>query len=680
MSALQEFLSLVDVEDFEVRYSKDINEESYFGYPLNSILTAEKSLRSKEVKSIAYFSMEYGLAPSIYHTFHSVEPVRSQNKFTQHSIFSNLRAMDNYFALRIDKRLDLPIYSGGLGVLAGDTLKSAADLNLSFVGIGILWNSGYFKQSFWYQDGQRPKEMYWDPLTYPGLIPLKNRIKIKLPKEEIHIRFWKYYAYSYDQKFAVPLVLLDTNLPENSEFVRKLTGQLYRSDDEIWKIYQRLILGMGGIKALDALGYLPEIYHLNEGHAALAFVEKVRGFSPEKTQNLREHFAYTCHTPVAAGHDRFNAKTLESILNAEDLKLLREFGMDTDNHEVLNLTLFALNTCSRVNAVAEKHGKVMRHQFPAYKERIQSVTNGVHTYTWLSRSFSKLFEKYASLIGPWEKDPSCLANVSKLSQSPDFRKDLWEAHQENKKHLCYLLRMWKMDENVLTVSWARRIAGYKRPSLILQDIHRLVEIGKRFGGLQIILAGKAHPKDNLAETHINEILAAIDSLEKDRDFVRVLMLENYDTFFGKLLTSSVDVWLNNPLPPFEASGTSGMKAIANGVLQCSTVDGWLVEISDRPVGWYFGYRHEGDEIGSEWDLRIKQDSESLYKTLEDIAGLYYGTNQKGVVDYQSGWMDKMIECIVQAGHFNTQRMVQEYCEKIWGTNPHPSLSLKKGEG
>lgn len=673
MNPLQEFLSLVDIEDFESRYAKDITEDMYFGYPLASILDAEKRMASKKVKSIAYFSMEYGLAPSIYHSFHSVEPLRSQNKFTQHSIFSNLRAMDNYFALRIDKRLDLPIYSGGLGVLAGDTLKSAADLGLSFAGIGILWNSGYFKQNFWFQDGQRPQEMYWDPKTYPGLVPLKTRLTIPLKSETIHIRLWKYYAYSYDQKSAIPLILLDTNLPENSEFVRKLTGQLYRSDDEVWKIYQRLILGMGGVKALGALGYSADIYHLNEGHAALAFVERARGLNDGQIHDLREHFAYTCHTPVAAGHDRFTKKTVESILNPEDFNLLEKNGTDTDNASLVNLTLFALNTCSKVNAVAAKHGQVMRYQFPSYADRIQSITNGVHTYTWLSRSFTNLFKKYEDKIGPWEKDPSCLKNVEKLKDNQDFRRDLWHAHQENKHHLCFQLRQWQMKEDVLTVSWARRIAAYKRPSLILQDVHRLVDIAKRFGGLQIILAGKAHPKDNLAETHINEILAAIDSLDKERDFIRVMMLENYDTYFGKFLTSSVDIWLNNPLPPFEASGTSGMKAILNGVLQMTTVDGWVVEASDRPLGWFFGYRHEGDDIGSESNLRIKEDSENLYQVLEQAAELYSRTNQKGVVDPQSPWIDRMIECIVQSAFFNTQRMVQEYREKIWQS----ALSINK---
>lgn len=651
---LKEFLSLVGIEDFELRYHKDITEETFFGYPLAPVLDAEKKLRSPESKSIAYFSMEYGLAPSIYHTLHSFAPIRSANKFTQHGVFSNLRAMDSYFALHIDKRLDLPIYSGGLGVLAGDTLKSAADLGLSFAGIGILWNSGYFKQNFWFRDGQRPQEMRWDPLTYPGLVPLKNRIRLRLKHEEIVLRPWKYYVYSYDRNFSVPLILLDSNLPENSQFARSLTGQLYRADDENWRLLQRLLLGVGGMKALADLDYVPGHYHLNEGHAALAFLEKTDG-----------HFAYTCHTPVEAGHDRFHEKILEAVVSDESMKLLRERGRDPHHTGIINLTLFALNTSGKVNAVSQKHGQVMREQFPNHRERIQAITNGVHTYTWLSRSFAKLFEKYAGEIGPWEKNPGELANVAKLKTNPEFRRDLWFAHQENKKHLSWLLRMWKISEHVLTLAWARRIAAYKRPSLILQDVKRLVEIGRRHGGLQIILAGKAHPKDNLAETHINEMLDAIDALDQDRDFVRIVMFENYDTYFGKLLASSVDVWLNNPLPPFEASGTSGMKAILNGVLQFSTVDGWVSEIADRPAGWFFGHRHSGGAIGSEWDLRLKEDSENLYQVLEQVAELYNRTNRKGEVDIESPWLDMMIECIVQSAFFNTHRMVGEYREKIW---------------
>jgi len=672
---LDHFLELVPVEGFGARYTNDITDKLYFGYPISAIIEAEEKLRSKQQKSIAYFSMEYGLAPSIYHTFHSKEPLRPENKFTQHGVFSNLRAMDHYFTIRIDKRLDLPIYSGGLGVLAGDTLKSCADLRVPIMGVGILWNSGYFKQNFWFGDGQRPQEMRWDPVSYPGLVPLTNRIQIQFKNETISLRPWKYYVYSFDQKHVVPLLLLDSNLPENSEFGRKLTGQLYRSDDENWRLFQRLILGKGGIQLLAELGYDISLCHLNEGHAAFAFVEKANMSTDQTPEDLFNHFAYTCHTPVAAGHDRFHDSALKPVISKKDYDLLYKYGKDPEYKDVANLTVFTLNTASKVNAVSKKHEEVMAKQFPEYKDKMQFVTNGIHTYTWLSQSINDLLEKYESEIGDWKQDPSLLKNVAKLKTNNDFRADLWQAHQENKKHLCWLLRMWKMKPDVLTVAWARRIAAYKRPSLILQDVDRLVEIGKKHGGIQIILAGKAHPMDNLAETHMDEMLEAIDKLNDKRDDVRILMFENYDTYFGKLLASSVDVWLNNPLPPFEASGTSGMKAILNGVVQMSTVDGWVCEAKDNPMGWMFGYEHQGNEIGDESQLRLKEDSIELYKSLEEVASLYNETFKHEKVNVASSWIDKMIECIVVSSHFNTHRMVKEYQEKIWNS----VIETKKGD-
>ena len=324
-----------------------------------------------------------------------------------------------------------------------------------------------------------------------------------------------------------------------------------------------------------------------------------------------------------------------------------------------------MNTCQFVNAVAQKHGEVTRRQFPQFKDKIRSITNGVHTHTWVSKSIAALLDSFPNEIGDWRKNPSALKNAAALKDNPDFRAKLWEAHQANKKKLCNLLRSWGMDPNVFTVSWARRIAAYKRPSLILQNVSRLLQIAKNVGPIQIVLAGKAHPKDDIGFTYVNEMLSAIDSLEKERKFIRVLMLENYDTYFGKLLSSSVDVWLNNPLPPFEASGTSGMKAILNGVLQLSTLDGWVVEAADQNVGWIFGWRHEGLEIGDEKNLRLQEDSGKLYEMLENIVRLYYETNVRGKLNPSSDWLTKMTYAIAASSFFNTDRMVGEYQKNIW---------------
>jgi starch phosphorylase len=664
-SNLEKFLSLVPVEGFEPAYMEDITEERFFGFPMDPIVKAEEGLLSPDVRSIGYFSMEYGLSTNFYNVFASKLPVRDKNISPEAHVFSNLRAMDYYQSLRTHHALDLPIFSGGLGVLAGDTLKSAADRGVSLAAVGILWHKGYFKQNFWFKDGQIPEETDWDPDRYPGLVRLKTQVEVALKKETIRLKLWKYFVYSFDKKHVVPLVLLDSNVEGNSDFTKKLTGQLYRSDNAEWKILQRTLLGLGGMKALEALGYKIGVYHLNEGHAALAFTEKAKTTPESEIGALKHRFAYTCHTPVAAGHDRFYKKALQEIMPDEEMNLLKKYGQDPDNAELINLTQHAMSMSAHVNAVAQKHGEVTRAQFPQFREKIEAITNGVHTHTWVSEPVARLFDKYGHTFGDWRRQPTRLKNALALKDDLSFRADLWSAHQENKRRLCALLRPWRIEPDVFTVCWARRIAAYKRPSLILQDVARLVELTKRVGPVQIILAGKAHPKDDLGFTHVNDMLTAIDALEVHRDTLRVVMLENYDTFFGKLLASSVDVWLNNPLPPFEASGTSGMKAILNGVLQLSTLDGWVVEAADKNIGWIFGWEHHTQEIGEEHNLRLMDDSARLYEMLEKVVALYYATDRNGTPDAGSDWITKMVHAISEAGFFNTDRMVAEYQEKIW---------------
>jgi starch phosphorylase len=661
-------MSIHGIKQFEDRYAHDIDEKFFFGFPQSSISIAEKKLHSAEVRSIAYFSMEFGLAPSIYHQFQTAQPTSKKNMFTRHRVFSNLRAMDMYHQIKIDKVLDIPIYSGGLGVLAGDTLKSAADHGLSVVSVGILWNKGYFKQNFWFESGQIPEETRWDPYTYAGLVPLDHTIEIKLAKESIFLRLWKYYVYSYDLENVIPLVLLDSDIEENGDpqnIKRHLTDQLYRSDNAWWKIVQRAILGIGGMLALRELNYSINMYHLNEGHAALAFVEKAKDLPLDEWEELSKQFAYTCHTPVEAGHDRFSLDDFKKVLHPDYMNVVTQAGMDPKHKNVVNLTELAMRTSAHVNAVAKKHGDVTRIQFPKFAEKIAAITNGIHTFTWLSEPMSDLFSKYGSVIGAWERDPLLLENVTKLRTNFEFRRDLWNAHMVNKRELSHVLAPWLFDERTFTIAWARRIASYKRPSLILHNVERLVNLAKEVGPLQIIIAGKAHPNDNLGHTFINEMLKRIDALSEYRDHIKVFMLENYDTYFGKLLTSSVDVWLNNPLPPFEASGTSGMKAILNGVLQLSTIDGWVVEAQDKNIGRFFGYQPPEGEIGSEDNLHLSDDSERLYEKLEELMKIYHQTTHFGEPKLDSEWIDMMIHCISISGYFSTHRMVKEYNDMIW---------------
>lgn len=661
---LQDFLSLVQIDRYEEHYSQDIVDGKYFGMPLAGIVAAEKRLRQERNRSLAYFSMEYGLATSFYNTFSSQLKPDYHNQMPPNTIFSNNRLVDYFFDVNIESQIDLPLYSGGLGVLAGDTLKTMADYKMSAVGIGILWHSGYFRQRFWFKDGQIPEKLHWHPRVYPGLIPLKNIIKIQLNNETIFLRLWKYYVYSYKRDYAIPLILLDSELTSNNEKIMNLTDQLYRSDYAWIKIMQRAVLGFGGMVALRELGYNIDIFHLNEGHAVFAFIETCRGLCEDKIAKLKDKFVYTCHTPVEAGHDRFPKEELRAVLGEQDFNLALKFGEDKTG--AINLTILAMNIASSINAVSKSHYRVMNIQFPQYKEKMLYITNGVHPYTWLSGEFLKVFKNFPSLFTDIEENPMVLARARELKDDEEFRRQLWQAHQVNKTRLCNLLEKWKLKEDVFTLCWARRIAAYKRPGLILYDTERLINIAQKIGPLQIILAGKAHPKDNLAFTFINELLDRVDALTSVYDNLKIVILENYDIYLGRLLTSAVDVWLNNPLPPFEASGTSGMKAILNGVVQLSTLDGWVVEAQDLGVGKIFGYTPTGDKLGSESDLHMPDDSSELYKALEEMMALYYdNTNHNGKANLSSSWIDMMINCIAAGSYFNTYRMLDEYKQKVW---------------
>jgi starch phosphorylase len=660
---LEEFHALVAIDDQDGHYAKDIKDGNYFGMPLESIVEAEKRLRAGDQSCIAYFSMEYGLATSCYNKLSSQLPVNPVNKQPENAVFSNFRVADYFFALHQDNIIDLPIYSGGLGILAGDTVKTMADYKLPVAAIGILWSSGYFRQKFWFKYGQAPEKMHWDPRTYPGLIPLKNKIKISLKSEDVYLKLWKYYVYSHKHDAVIPLILLDSNIDDNSQSARELTDQLYRSDNVFLKLLQRVVLGFGGIGALTELGYRIEKYHLNEGHAVFAFVAKARGLKNNEIEELKNHFVYTCHTPVEAGHDKFSFDELDKVLKKEDINVIEKFGRERSG--LANLTLLSMNISSAINAVSHNHQKVMHIQFPQYKDQIKYVTNGVHPYTWMSEKFQELFEKFPATFPEFRDNPMILARASELVGNVDFRTQLWQAHQANKNVLCHLLDKWSLNKDLFTICWARRIAAYKRPSMILHDINRLVRISQKVGSLQIILAGKAHPNDNLGFTYINEMLDKVDKLNTDYNKLKIIVLENYDISLAKILTAGMDVWLNNPLPPFEASGTSGMKAILNGVLQMSTVDGWVAEATERKIGAFFGYRNSEGSVGNEFDLHMNEDSEELYLSLEKMAGLYYKANSSGKVDVNSEWIDMMIECVAVGAQFNTYRMLDQYKQLIW---------------
>jgi starch phosphorylase len=382
-------------------------------------------------------------------------------------------------------------------------------------------------------------------------------------------------------------------------------------------------------------------------------------------EEISKKFGYTCHTPVEAGHDRFGLQEIEAAMGPERAVLTAKLGTDDKNRGVANLTQLLIRNCDNVNGVSKKHGEVMHIQFPGFKDKIKSITNGIHTFTWMSDPIRKVLLEYKDKIGDIESDPALLKNVRAVERDAAFRKKLWDAHMENKKGIAKLLKAWFFEPGVLTVSWARRFAGYKRPTLIFQNTAELIRIANKVGQLQIIIAGKAHPADVSAATQIEEMMAKINNLGGQRKSLRVYFLENYDTYFGKLLTSCSDIWLNNPIPPFEASGTSGMKAIANGVLQLSTLDGWVVEAKDKNIGRIFGYTPKEGELGSESDLKMAEDAKALYASIEEMAKLFYETASGKTGVESSAWIDMMINCICEAAFFSTHRMARQYNSEVW---------------
>ncbi len=663
------FLDEIDFS-YAASLKKNINAEDFFGFPTKAIVQTELNLHDIQQRKVAYFSMEFGLTPSFYNTFKTKIPLNPINKKQDFTVFSNMRSMDYFHSVKLDSLVDLPIYSGGLGVLAGDTLKSVADSRFPFLGVGILWNKGYLLQKACYHFGQESAGFIWEPKHYPGLIPLKNRVELYIGKERVSLRLWKYYIFSQDRRHVVPLILLDSNVAENSPGGRTLTDRLYNSKSEWWRIVQRKILGVGGVRAIQSLGYKVDIYHLNEGHAAFAFVEIARREPADRWEEIKRRFAYTCHTPVAAGHDRLPVSELKYVLDNRELEISQQLGTEQGNSKAVNLTLLALNAAHKANAVSEKHEKVTKIQFPDHVKKIRGITNGIHHLTWVSDSMAELFDRYKKEFGAWREDPEQLRNILNLSSDKQFKTELWEAHQANKRDLVKWLSPWLLQENVFTIAWARRAASYKRPELILYDVKRLEEIARRVGPLQIIFAGKAHPKDMAGANSIKGILEKIDSLSGKRDYIKVLYLEDYDTHVGKKLVCGVDAWLNNPLPPFEASGTSGMKAILNGVPQLSTRDGWIAEAGEN-IGTIFGYVAEKGELGKETNFHIEEDARSLYTALDEMVQLYKEAVAGGESFLHGRWVNMMIHCIAGAGFFNTHRMVNSYNRFVWQLTPLP---------
>jgi starch phosphorylase len=554
-----------------------------------------------------------------------------------------------YFSMEIALDEAIPTYSGGLGMLAGDTLRSAADLKVPTVGVSLLHRKGYFYQRLDPSGWQTEEPVEWVVEDY--LEEQSPRISVTLEGRQVLVRAWKFDVVG-SGGFVVPVYLLDTDLPDNGDWDRTLTHFLYGGDLR-YRLCQEVILGTGGVRMLRGLGYSElERYHMNEGHAALLTLELLRerreaagrsDILPEDLDAVRKQCAFTTHTPVPAGHDQFPLELVDQILGNREACGIND---PICHEERLNMTYLALSLSHYVNGVAKKHGEVSRHMFAGYA--IDSITNGVHAATWVVPEFQKLFDRY---IPGWRDDNFSLRYALSIPHT-----EILAAHHEQKKRLIEEVNRQTnagMDLDVLTIGFARRATGYKRPDLLLTDVDRLRDIAQRCGALQIVYAGKAHPHDQRGKELIQEILRARESLHPN---VKLAYLANYDMQLARQMVSGVDVWLNTPQAPMEASGTSGMKAVLNGVPSLSILDGWWIEgCIEGVTGWAIG-REVRAEDGSGTP---QDDADCLYGKLEEkVLPAFYGDSGR--------FAEIMRHTIALNGSFfNTQRMMQQYVLKAY---------------
>ncbi|NIR47342.1 alpha-glucan family phosphorylase [candidate division KSB1 bacterium] len=548
-----------------------------------------------------------------------------------------------YFTMEIALENDIPSYSGGLGVLAGDTLRSAADLGIPIVGVTLLQQYGYFHQGLDPSGHQIETDVRWHPEL--KLQQLPNYVEINIEDRKVRVHIWEYDVVG-KFGYVVPVYFLDVNIPENSQKDRELNKHLY-GGDQYTRLCQEIILGIGGIRVLRDLGYRDiKHYHLNEGHASLLALELIRESGYSSYDKIKQGCIFTTHTPVAAGHDVFDFNLVRQVLKPVYIDYLLEI---LEGEHPVNLTTISLKLSNFVNGVSMKHAEVSRDMFNYYK--VEAITNGVHSATWTAPSFQRLYNQY---IPGWDNDPMHFARAVFI---PD--EDLWKAHMVAKGKLLRFvedetgIRM-KLDR--LTIAFARRAAAYKRADLLFSDLERLTKIAS--DKVQFVFAGKAHPKDKEGK---QVILNVFDGLNKLKGKVDIAYLENYDMNLGAMITAGVDVWLNNPQRPREASGTSGMKAAHNGVLNFSVLDGWWIEgCLEAVTGWAIGPEPNKVNLA---DYDERQDIEDLYQKLETVLiPLYYKD--------RSGWIRMMKNAIaINATYFNTHRMIMEYALKAYHVAP-----------
>ena len=575
-----------------------------------------------------------------------------------------------YFSMEIALENDMPSYSGGLGVLAGDTIRAAADIRLPMVAVSLLYRKGYFRQRLGEDGAQTEEPVEWEVQKF--LHEEEPRISVMLEDRRVELQAWRYMVKGV-RGYEVPVYFLDAELPANDPRDRELTGALY-GGDPYYRLSQEVLLGIGGVRMLRALGHTELMrYHMNEGHAALLTMELLEeetkragrtAIKGEDIERVRSKCVFTTHTPVPAGHDKFPAEYLSRLVpdqvrfidvkDASSVDLMKsilqveqtypDWQEAAQRGASVSMTYLALSLSNYVNGVAKLHGEVSRKMFPNVE--IEAITNGVHAATWTSPAFQDLFDRY---IPSWREDNYSLRGA--LGLPPE---EVWAAHLLSKHSLLEAVRKksgLKLDPEAFTIGFARRATGYKRADLILRDLDRLRQMAKNVGAFQIVYAGKAHPRDAGGKEIIKKIFKAKKALKKA---VTIVFLDDYDLELAGQLTSGGDLWLNTPQYPMEASGTSGMKAAVNGVPSLSILDGWWVEgCIEGVTGWSIGEPRRGDP-GPETPVDNVVDAESLYTKLESvILPMFY--------EERSRYLEVMRHAIAMNGSFfNTQRMVQQY--------------------
>ena len=553
-----------------------------------------------------------------------------------------------YFSMEIALDPSMHTYSGGLGMLAGDTLRSAADLGVPIVGLTLAHRKGYFLQHLDQKGNQTESEDPWRPED--ALAPEDATTTVAIEGRTLRVRAWRFTMQGISGH-AVPIYLLDTDLPENSPWDRTLTDHLY-GGDEHYRICQEAVLGIGGVRILRALGYTElQGFHMNEGHSSfltLALLEErldrpdLGTASERDIEAVRSRCIFTTHTPVPAGHDQF-PRTLVNRVLGENLGSVLD-ATHCCPAGVLNMTRMALRFARHINGVAMRHGKVSHDMFPNYP--VHAITNGVHALTWTSPPFRELYDRH---IPEWRYDNQYFRYLLGVPVE-----EIEQTHKRAKKTLFDELRATtgvQLDEAAMTIGFARRAATYKRADFLFSDIERLTRIARSVGPLQIVYGGKAHPRDEHGKALIRRIFEVAQTL-KDQS-VRVVYVPNYDWRWGQLMTSGVDLWLNTPQRPYEASGTSGMKAALNGVPSLSIPDGWWLEGHlEGATGWDIG-RSEG--------ISKDQASEqaSLYDKLESTIVPMFYRRHKAYAEVTRATI------AVNASFFNTQRMLSQYLRNAY---------------